>query len=248
MVCVKKVNGWGVKLLFKKLVLWGVIFCEILVASRLIATAANISEKESWQVWTSRQSGYIIDFSRVGELLVSGTHRYSCKEIIQRGFIFGSTALSAYLGSSAYCTTFLDVSSISGATILGGMGFFLSHTLVIYPLIAKRLKMQQECQEHQRYILNDLRIFFERHPLFTSKRQKELTSQVQSFIEEVMKSECASSTKARSSQTWGIRKRLLRSIRESIDAMRRQSESENALLPLEKALSEGWQSLKEKMR
>ena len=30
--------------------------------------------------------------------------------------------------------------------------------------------------------------------------------------------------------------------------MRRQSESENALLPLEKALSEGWQSLKEKMR
>ena len=232
----------------KRLILCGVILNEIVVASRLSATTTNKTEQENWQVWASRQSGYTLDFSRVGELVISGRHRYSGKEIIQRGFIFGSTALSAYLGSSDFCTKLLDVSSISGAIIFGGVGFFVSHALVIYPLVAKRIKMQQECKAHQIYILDNLRIFFENQSLYSKKKQQNLTSQVQSFIEEVMVNECSSSTKARSSQTWGSRKRLLQSIRESLDEVMRQDVSENPLFPLEKALSDGWQSINSHVR
>lgn len=48
----------------------------------------------------TEKSKHYLDWSRTGELLFSGNHRYSSEELLVRGFIVFPIAASAYLGAT----------------------------------------------------------------------------------------------------------------------------------------------------
>jgi hypothetical protein len=84
-------------------------------------------------------SNYLIDWRRPGSLLFSN-HRYSQKEWAERIFVAGSTALAGYW---QWC----DSQDMKDAGIAATIGFLLSHTLTMSPLILKRLKNKWACDE-----------------------------------------------------------------------------------------------------
>lgn len=77
---------------------------------------------------------HIIDWTRIGELLWSGRHRYNLTELLPRGFIVALTLLPFFWNILLINKIFLSV-----------LFFVISHVIVIMPLIIKRLKMRSEC-------------------------------------------------------------------------------------------------------
>src|SRR5690606_38657383 len=76
-------------------------------------------------------SGHYVDWSRVGELIKSGAHRYTSKELITRGLIVSCTAVSAYLGNYSNNEELTHCSNLAVSSAAGMIGFTLSHTVVI---------------------------------------------------------------------------------------------------------------------
>lgn len=89
-------------------------------------------------------SNYLIDWARVGELLKSGKHKYTFYEIIPRMIIGTCTCLP------------IAIYGISPYTILCSIvSFFISHLIIISPLIKKRYNMRKDCEELVNMIKND---------------------------------------------------------------------------------------------
>lgn len=154
-------------------------------------------------------SNHLIDWSRVGELLSSGTHRYTLKELAIRGVILGTTAVGGYQGYQWTDEGFglnSCLYSMAGCFI----GFVVSHTAIIAPLILKRYQMSQACQSHEVEALNALTLIKHLHP------QHEVVNKMMSNVSEKIKMTkeltFSDDKHARASQTLGTRKTLMAKI------------------------------------
>lgn len=142
----------------------------------------------------NRLCNYLIDWTRVGELLISGRHRYSFSEIVPRAFVIVSTLAPIVYHKS------LNILSLSESMFC----FMISHYIVIHHLIEKRLDMKQDCDT-----LIDL---LKREKCSCHQMNEDQLSRVFDIcyvcvrIEEIMNSEAPNS---KASATWGSRKRML---------------------------------------
>lgn len=139
-------------------------------------------------------SNYLIDWRRTGNLLFSN-HRYSQKEWAERIFVVGSTALAGYW---QWC----DSQDMKDAGIAATIGFLLSHTLIMSPLILKRLKNKWACDE---LIINIKEKTHTKSPAF-----KEL---IESAIQKILKHAESKSASA----VWGERVRILTKLSDMLD-------------------------------
>lgn len=136
------------------------------------------------------QTGNLIDWNRPGSLLFS-THRYSAKELAERGAIIAATAICGYLA--------WNLTESSGYAALGAsIGFIVSHAVTMYPLIQKRMQAKLDC--------NERRLELERQ--FTDKDP--LSQSISRVISLIMEHEASRSP----SEIWGKRARLLSTLLE----------------------------------
>ncbi|OAI49586.1 hypothetical protein AYO45_02200 [Gammaproteobacteria bacterium SCGC AG-212-F23] len=157
---------------------------------------------------------HYIDWSRIGNLLKSGKHRYSTDEIITRGAIISFTAISAVLGNYFNNSKKTGYSDTSATLICGTIGFLLSHSYVIIPLIKKRCKVSAECN----------RIKYEISLNITSLKDNPLSPFIKSTVLKIMSLSMSDKEHARASETWGRRLTLLTRVNESF--LLQQSEFE----------------------
>ncbi|STX30114.1 Uncharacterised protein [Legionella beliardensis] len=154
----------------------------------------------------SSWSNYYMDWSRVGELLREGTHRYSWHELIQRGTILASMGEGLYLGynySDSDSWLNRGLYSMSGCFV----GFVVSHLVVIAPLIYKRYQLSQDCTEAQKMILNslqDLRAYPNDSELIDS-----IIDLVTTQVKAIMEMNLSNEKHSNASLTWGKRRTLL---------------------------------------
>lgn len=132
---------------------------------------------------------YLIDWTRVGELLRSGTHRYSYDEMIQRGFIIILT-LSPVMYYREFSLFVLELVMIC---------FFVSHLFIISPLIIKRWLCKMEC--------NKLIAKIKSADCVCTNNSGNIWCEVCVKIHRIMES---SVPNGKASATWGRRKRLLK--------------------------------------
>jgi uncharacterized protein YaaR (DUF327 family) len=152
-------------------------------------------------------SNYYIDWSRVGELLKQGTHRYTVNELIQRGIILAGTGAGAYLG---YTYTNQQNSNImSGLYSMSGcfVGFVVSHLAVISPLIYKRYQTSQDCAKAQKEILNSLQDLKASSP--NNETINHLIHIISTHVETIMTMNFSTEKRANASLTWGKRRTYL---------------------------------------
>lgn len=83
----------------------------------------------------NRLSNYLIDWSRVGELLRSGRHRYSMTELIPRGFVATCIIMPLIIQREISWSILFQMF----------ICFVVSHTIVIAHLIWKRYKTKSDC-------------------------------------------------------------------------------------------------------
>lgn len=142
-------------------------------------------------------SNNYIDWSRIGELIKSGKHKYSNEEILTRSAIVATTALSGYLAmyfnDKSYC------SNVTMAIAGGTLGFIVSHSIVIVPLVYKRYKASQECNELAAQI-----------KVQGSDFKSHTQETIQETIHSILNLSMATTERSNASMTWGHRKMLLK--------------------------------------
>lgn len=141
-------------------------------------------------------SNHYLDWSRVGELIHSGVHRYSTDEIKARAKIIAATAISGFLGAYFNDSEKTHCSDLSAVLVAGILGFTLSHYFALKPLIAKRRKMSQECDLLIRDILQ-------------STKDSASKILLETVVDHIMKLSLSDDKHGRASQTWGKRLQLL---------------------------------------
>lgn len=126
---------------------------------------------------------YIIDWTRIGELLRSGRHKYTFVEFLPRVFIITLTLLPFFCNILLINKIFLSI-----------LFFVISHVIVIMPLIIKRLKMRAEC-----------------YNIITLLKEKCICDDKILCYQciEINKIMNNKASNGKSSATWGERKRLL---------------------------------------
>jgi hypothetical protein len=154
-------------------------------------------------------SNHYLDWSRIGELLKSGTHRYSKEELKVRGSIIAFTAVSAFLGAYFNDKEKTRCANLTVALAAGLLGFTVSHTVALYPLIKKRLEMKQDCLR----LMKEIEIKMKNS---TSLSQAERHS-IQAVLEGIITLSLSDTQHSKASQTWGRRKHLLTKVSEHLD-------------------------------
>lgn len=176
----------------------------------------------------TKRSGYYIDWSRVGELLVSGKHRYSWQQLVPRGFILASMAAGAYSGYKY--TTGNEQPLNTGLYSMAGcfVGFVISHAFVIAPLLYKRYQMSQQCMSSQQHIVALLKEIEELGPTYHT-----LIEPISRLVNSTLTLSASNEKQANASQTWGKRRRLMESIAErlafDVEQLREASKSQDVL-------------------
>jgi hypothetical protein len=150
---------------------------------------------------------HYIDWSRVGNLVRSGSHRYSSQEIMTRGAIVSVTGVSAFLGYVLNDSQKTNCTATSAVLICGFVGFVLSHTFVIAPLIKKRCEMSREFSQLRNEIVEKLRVY-EKEPFALFITQ---------VIDHISNLSLSDGKQARASETWGRRLALLTQVSESFE-------------------------------
>jgi hypothetical protein len=150
-------------------------------------------------------SNHYLDWSRVGELLVTGSQRYTSQKLLSRGSIFiflgMSSCLGAYLNNSEK-SGYSDMSVVLATAFLG---FSFSHTIAITPLIYKRYQVNQECNQ----LIDEIKkLLVEKDELFTDS--------ILQSISDIQTLSLSDDIHSRASQTWGSRKRLLIELKDEV--------------------------------
>jgi len=138
--------------------------------------------------WLTEKSNHLIDWRRPGSLFF-GNHRYSTKEMVERIFVITSAASLGFLRWMQ--------SEENGAVAFAegaALGFLISHTITMAPLIQKRVAAQFSCYKLTLKIKE-----------IVSEEDSEFILLVNSVIKKV--SQHAETKSA--SATWGKRERLL---------------------------------------
>ncbi len=150
---------------------------------------------------------YYLDFSRVGELVAANRHRYSNQEIAVRGGIVAATVASGLLGAYLNNPEKSGWGDFTLAAASALLGFVVSHTVVIVPLIQKRMKRASECEK----IINEIRETMDHAGFSPSKK-----ADVNQHIQVIMNTTLSDDRHSHASQTWGNRQRLLRELQASL--------------------------------
>ncbi|WP_131782566.1 hypothetical protein [Legionella gresilensis] len=161
----------------------------------------------------TESSNYLIDWSRVGELLRQGTHRYSWHELIQRGVILVSIGAGGYAG---YNYSNQSSSFMSGLYSMSGcfVGFVVSHLIVIAPLIYKRYQLSQECADKQKIILDSLQELKIHSP--NQDINNSLIDLISAHIQTIMTMSFSTGSRANASLTWGRRRTMLTNLADKL--------------------------------
>lgn len=152
---------------------------------------------------------HYVDWSRIGELLHSGKHRYSKSELLVRGAIIASTAISAFLGAYLNDEEKTGYSDGSATLAAGIAGFVLSHTVVIVPILKKRYDMSSDCKK----FANEITLKMENHPKLSSASRQAINS----LVTHISKISLSDEKHGKASQTWGKRKKILSLLNEKLD-------------------------------
>lgn len=149
----------------------------------------------------SEYTNYYLDFSRVGELLAT-RHRYSNREIAVRSGMIAVTVASGLIG--AYVND-PDTSGWGDYTIAAAsalLGFVISHTIVIVPLIQKRCNRHTECVR----VMQSIRAEAHRQGLAN------VTDLVEACMQRIMSFSLANELHSNASRTWGRRQAMLENL------------------------------------
>lgn len=158
---------------------------------------------QSTNIALTQASDYLVDFTRIAERISSSATwipQYSRKEIMDRLFILMSTFAAGFVGnrlSNPNAQSFYASRPV--VTVAASVtGFFISHVLVIIPLIKKRLEMKRACME----LIDSMRTKF--------KNNLELANLLELTIERILALNFVENGRAQASLTWGRRERLLK--------------------------------------
>jgi hypothetical protein len=157
----------------------------------------------------TESSNHYLDWSRIGELVQAGNHRYSKDEVITRGGIIAFTAVAAFLGYLLNDSEKTNCSDVQMSVALGVSGFILSHAVVIYPLVQKRLELSKDCALLSNEIIQKL----EKNVVNMSSECK---AKVQEELLRIKNLSLSNEDHGKASQTWGRRRRLLSEINEKL--------------------------------
>lgn len=133
--------------------------------------------------YLNNKSNYLINWNRPGALLF-GNHRYTPRELLERGFVITMTAAGGFLNRGS-------LTSFSGGAALG---FLLAHSITMSPLIYKRLEAMWACDSLKDQI--HLRLL---------ARPADFRPLVTDVVDKVLQETHSKSPSA----VWGRRKRLL---------------------------------------
>ena len=150
-------------------------------------------------------TNHYIDWSRIGNLLRSGNHRYSTEEILTRSAIVSFTAASAFLGHYFNDSEKTNYSDKSAALVCGLVGFIVSHAFVIAPLIKKRCDISRQCGIIKNDITRKLSL----------TENKPFASLIIAVIDRINTLSLGDEKQTRASETWGRRLSLLTQVQES---------------------------------
>lgn len=162
----------------------------------------------------TKASDNLVDWRRVGNLFFGKTHRYSAKELSERGFVVAMTGIAGYWTWSQY-------QDPGFAAIAATIGFLVSHTIIVSPLIYKRLQAKWACDA----LIINIRNHVNDKP--------EFQTQVNSVIDKVMQHAESKSASA----VWGKRKRLLTHLSEWVDDVRISIDALSVILKRDDVIS-----------
>ena len=157
----------------------------------------------------TKKSSYLLDWSRVGELVASGGHKYTQRELAQRAFILGVITYGGYVGSRyGQANGFFKKGfySLAGCFV----GFVVSHAVVIVPLVIKRQQIKAACDELQTQsleIIKRVEISYQNHSKIV-----DLVVKMKNTIQSMMTLNLSDEEHARASQTLGSRLRLMEGV------------------------------------
>lgn len=172
-------------------------------------------------------SNHYIDWSRVGELLQSTSHRYDKNQFLVRAFITSGVAVSAYLGYYFNNEEKTGCSNTIFSVATGFISFTFLHTIVVLPLIMKRHAMGQACAR----LVEDIRQLSENDVNLPFKNT------IGQVVQEILEFSLSDAHHSRASETWGRRKNLLekfKSLLASSEVTHRQclQEDKNIILQI----------------
>jgi hypothetical protein len=144
----------------------------------------------------NEKSDYLINWNRPGSLFF-GSHRYSYQELLERGFVIASTAALGFLAWNQSSDGGMMPFAYGAA-----LGFLMSHTITMSPLIYKRLEAKWACDALQDKI--DLKLI---------AKNTDFRALVDKVVAEVLNENSSKSPSA----VWGRRKRLLTTLLDWLD-------------------------------
>lgn len=159
-------------------------------------------------------SGHYIDWTRVGELLASGNHHYTWEQLMTRAGIIMATLAGGYVFHHQQPLHTFGFSASANMATGALTGFFVSHLLVIAPLVHKRIILSRECQSLQKIILQELEKMGDSN--LSKEQSKQLIDVISAHIDYVMHYSLSTETRGNASQTWGYRKRLMVVMKEQV--------------------------------
>ncbi|ARM33846.2 hypothetical protein [Legionella longbeachae] len=144
----------------------------------------------------NQKTDYLINWNRVGNLFFSN-HRYSTRELVERGFVITCTAAGGFLTWNKS-----EEGGVTPFALGASLAFLLSHSVIISPLIYKRLKAKWSCDEHIRTINSKL-----------NDEDKDFAQLVKQVIDKITTHAAEKSPSA----IWGKRDRLMKNLETWID-------------------------------
>lgn len=136
--------------------------------------------------YLNKISNYLIDWTRVGELLRSGRHNYTLSELIPRGFIGISMVIPIVIYQTISWMILLQVA----------LCFIVSHSIVISHLVWKRYKMKTDCDG----LVKSIKKNYCKCDSNNQKNMCQTCIKIDSIFSKII---------AKSSAVWGYRKRKL---------------------------------------
>lgn len=143
-------------------------------------------------------SNNYVDWSRSADLLRSGNFKYNAEQVLVRGAMVFTTAVSAYLGAYFNDQEKTNCSNTTAAIAAGALGLLVSHVYVVAPLVYKRYKASQECKQ----LVEEIK----------ENAIPGLSDPINKVIDDILKLTLATENRSNASLTWGHRKRLLNNL------------------------------------
>lgn len=153
-------------------------------------------------VYLNRMCGNLLDWNRVGQLLISAKHRYSGEEVRIRGMMVAAVCLGTVIGGFTLIKLFGSnkYMAYAGSALIS---FIITHAVALERIVAKRIQMKSEIAQLQ----GELYIFK------CDYLRDELAEIVEKLTNKITEIESKNNA---SSETLGMRKRLLTTLLSSL--------------------------------